>query len=230
MTDRRKFEIRSDFDRSRVRSAQREFENAESRLDSALQAKNRGNDESCNSRFVDTQRTIERSTKAIFELMDVQYPSEHAIDPRSREARNLLHAVSNAVDDVRYWEQEQDLMDNRELKQLHTGEATRLIFLCYMFGNVYEIASYGIESEDIRLQADDFIQFSDYEFAIEYALVSLRVSDVIIDSIATGQLPYVDPPTGSGQLEGRSSITGRHYGVTQPGTNFDPVKEYRREL
>lgn len=230
MTDRRGFEIRSGFDNSLVCSAQHEFENAESRLDSALQASNRRNDENCNSRFVDAQRTIERSAKAIFELVDVQYPTKHAINPRSQEACNLLHAVSDIVDNIRYWEQKEGLMDNRELKQLHTGELARLIFLSHMFGNVYGLASYGIDSENMRVQADEFIQFSDYEFAIEYAITSLRISDVIIDSIATGQLPYVDPPTGSGELEGRSSITGTHYGVTLSNTNSDPVKQYRREV
>jgi hypothetical protein len=230
MRDGNRFEIRSDFDRDRVRNAQHEFEAAESRLDSALQAKKRGRTENRGMRFVDAQRTIERSTKAVFELMNVNYPSEHAIDPRSREARNLLHSVSDAVGDIKYFEQKEDLLDNEELKQLHIGEVARLIFLCDMFGDMYELASYGIDKEDIRLSANDFIQFSDYEYAIEYALASLRISDVIIDSIATGQLPYTDPSTGAGPLEGRSRIKGDYYGVMLPKVDFDPVKEYRREL
>jgi hypothetical protein len=230
MPNGNEFEVRSDFDRNQVRSAQHEFEAAESRLDSALQARLRGSRENCNMRFVDAQRTIERSTKAVFELMDVQYPTEHAIDPRSQEARNLLHAVSATVDDIRYFEQEEGITDNEELIRLHTGEVSRLLFLCYMFGSMYVLASYGIDEQDISIQANDFIQFSDYEYAIEYALTSLRISDVIIDSIATGQLPYIDPPTGSGPLEGRSYIRGEHYGVTHPNRDFDPVKGYRREL
>lgn len=224
------FEIRSDFDRNQVRNAQHEFEAAEARLDSALQARKRDKSENSGMRFVDAQRTIERSTKAVFELMAVQYPNEHAIDPRDREARNLLNAVSSEVDDIAYFEQEQGFITNEEMKRLHTGEVARMIFLCDMFGDMYQLASYGIDKEDIRLQADTFIRYSDYEYAIEYAVVALRISDVVIDSIATGQLPYTDPPTGEGPLEGRSKIEGRFYGVTHPDHDFDPVKEYRREL
>ena len=224
------FEVRSGFDPSQVRNAQHEFEAAESRLDSALQARKRNKTENGGMRFVDAQRTIERSTKAIFELMDVQYPNEHAIDPRDREARNLLNSVSSEVDDIVYFEEKQGFMNNEELRRFHTGEVARLIFLCDMFGDMYELASCGIDKEDIRLQADAFIQYSDYEYAIEYALAALRISDVIIDSIATGQLPYTDPPSGEGPLEGRSRIEGRFYGVTNPDHDFDPVKEYRREL
>lgn len=229
MPNRDEFEIRSGIDESQVRNAQREFESAESRLDSALQRERR-NTENYNTRFVDAQRTIERSTKAIFELTDVQYPSEHAIDPRSREARNLLHAVSDKVDEIRYFQQKEGLLSNEELKRMHREEVARLIFLCDMFGDMYQVASYGIDGENIRLQADDFIQFSDHEYAIEYALVALRISDVVIDSISTGRLPYVDPPSGSGPLEKLSRIKGRTYGVTLPETEYDPVKEYRREL
>lgn len=230
MRNEREFEIRSDYDQGQVRNAQREFEAAESKLDSALQARMRDRSENSNMRFVDTQRSIERSTKAIFELVDVHFPSKHAIDPRSEEARNLLHAVLDTVDDIRYWEQKERIMDNKELKRVHTGEVARLLFLCYMFGNMYELASYGLERQDISVKSNDFIQFSDYEYAIEYALVALRISDVVIDTIATGQLPYTDPPTGSGPLEGRSAIKGEYYGVTHPDIDFDPVKEYRREL
>lgn len=222
--------MRDGIERDRVRNAQQEFEVAESRLDSALQARMRDSSENCNMRFVDAQRTIERSTKAVFELMDVHYPSEHAIDPTSQEARNLLHAVSDTVNDIEYFEQREGLMTNEQLERIHIGEAARLTFLCYMFGNMYPLAEYGIDTQDIRIPADDFIQFSDYEYAIEYALAAIRIADVLIDSVATGQLPYIDPPTGSGPLEGRSTIKGSHYGVRLPDADFDPVKEYRREL
>lgn len=224
------FKIRNDFGRSQVRSAQREFEVAESKLDSALQGKKRNSSEMYSARFVDAQRTIERSTKAVFELMDVQYPSSHAIDPRSQNARNLLHAVSDTVGDIKYFEQKEGMMNNEELKRIHKNEIARLIFLCHMFGEMYTLASYGIDEEDIRLQAGEFIHYSEHEYAIEYALIALRISDVLIDSIATGELPYTDPPTGAGPLEGRSRITGKSYGVTLPNTDYDPVKEYRREL
>ena len=222
--------IRDDFDENRVRKAQREFESAESKIDSTLKASNNRSAKNDNMRFVDAQRAIERSTKAVFELMEVNYPSEHTIDPRSQDARNLLHAISDAVNDIEYWVQNEGIQNNDELKRMHTEEVARMLFLCYMFGDMYEIASYGIDKEDIRLQANDFIQFSEYEYAVEYALVALRISDAVIDSIATGQLPYTDPRTGSGPLEGRSAVDGRHYGVTLSGHNFDPVAEYRREL
>lgn len=223
-------EVRADFDREQVRNAQREFEAAESKLDSALREakKDRGRDH--NMRFVDAQRAIERSTKAVFELLDVQYSSEHSIDPRSQDARNLLHAASATVDDIEYFEEKEGLMNSDELRQQHVEEIARLLFLCYMFGDMYELASYGIDKENIKVSGSDFMQYSEHEYAIEYALAALRISDVIIDSIATGELPYVDPPTGSGPLEARSRIRGEYYGVTLPEVDFDPVKEYRREL
>ena len=230
MPNRDGFEIRTGIDESQVRNAQREFESAESRLDSALQGKKRGNTGNNSTRFVDAQRTIERSTKAVFELIDVQYPSKHAIEPISHQACNLLNAVSDTVDDIRYFEQKEGLLDNEELKRMHREEVARLLFLCDMFGDMYQVASYGIDEQNIRLQADDFIRYSDYEYAIEYALVALRISDVVIDSIATGRLPYIDPPSGSGPLEKLSRIKGRNYGVTAPRTDYDPVKEYRRKL
>lgn len=229
MPNRDGFEIRSDIDASKVRNAQREFEIAESRLDSALQVERR-NTENYNTRFVDAQRTIERSTKAVFELLDVQYPSQHAIDPTSHEARNLLHALSDEVDEIRYFEQKEGLLNNEELKRMHRKEVARLLFLCDMFGDMYQVASYGIDEQNIRLQADDFIQYSDHEYAIEYALVALRISDVVIDSIATGGLPYVDPPSGSGPLEKRSMIKGNTFAAMPSQTDYDPVKDYRREL
>ncbi|MDB2275872.1 hypothetical protein PM022_15250 [Halorubrum ezzemoulense] len=223
-------EIRDDFDREQVRNAQREFEAAESGLNSALRKTEKDRDNDYNMRFADAQTTIERSTKAVFELLDVQYPAKHTIDPRSREGRNLLHAVSAAVDDVEYLELREGLLSRSELKRQHIGEVARLLFLCYLFGDVYGLAKYGIQEEDIRVPATDIIQFSEQEYAIEYALVALRISDVIIDSIATGELPYVDSPTGDGPLEKRSEIVGNHYGVKLPGMDFDPVNEYRREL
>lgn len=222
--------IRADFSQEQVRNAQREFEAAESGLNSALRRAEKDRDNDYNMRFADAQTIIERSTKAVFELLDVQYPAKHTIDPRSREGRNLLHAVSAAVDNVEYLELREGLLSRSELKRQHVGEVSRLLFLCYLFGDVYGLVKYGIQEEDIKVPATDIIQFSDHEYAIEYALVALRISDVIIDSIATGELPYVDPPSGDGPLEGRSKITGRHYGVTLPEMDFDPVKEYRREL
>ncbi|MDB2263757.1 hypothetical protein PM025_06300 [Halorubrum ezzemoulense] len=223
-------EVRDDFDREQVRNAQREFEAAESGIDSALRAirRNRGGD--YNMRFVDAQETIERSTKAVFELLDVQYSAEHSIDPRSQEARNLLHAVSDAAGEIEYFEQREGFISSDELRQQHVREVARLVFLCYMFGDLHSLASYGINEESITVSATDFIQYTEHEYAIEYALVALRIADVVIDSIATGELPYVDPPTGEGPLEGRSRIKGRHYGVIPSEMDFDPVKEYRREL
>ncbi|MFC4357148.1 hypothetical protein ACFO0N_04190 [Halobium salinum] len=222
--------IRNDFDNSLVRKAQNEFEIAESRLDSALKSTGEERGTSHSTRFVDAQRSIERSTKAIFELMNVQYPPDHAINPKSQSGLNLLNAISAEVDSIEYFEQKRGHITQEELKRMHTGEVGRLMFLCYMYGNVYSLVSYGINEERFSLSPDDFVSYSDHECAIESALAGLRISDVIIDSIATGELPYTDPPTGTGPLEKRSKIRGDFYGVRLPETDYDPVPEYRREL
>lgn len=234
--------LRPDIRRERVQKAQREFEHAEDRFDSTLKYEREGSARNYAVKFVDSQRCIERSCKAIFKLMDVQYEREHAISPRSNEGTNLLNKISEIVSDLAENEPhtlpEYDPSDPprigitpERLEQITVNATARIMFLSEMYGNMYSLASYGIDMNNVELAPNDFIQYQEHEYAIESALSSLRIADVLIDLIATGELPRSSRPSGQeGPIESLSAIRDRHYGVGKQFNEHDPIAEYRRNL
>lgn len=224
--------IRPDIERGRVESAQSEFEMAESKLDSALQYTRETDKTNHAAIFVDAQRSIERSTKAIFKLMTVYYPNKHVLSPESAHGRNLLNAVSSEVGDLNFSEQEDGFLTVQEVKSIHTNEVARIMFLCSMYGDMYPLAAYGIDKENMVLSSNDFIQGKESAVILESAVTGLRISDTVIDSIATGELPRSGRPRGpdEGPLECRSAITSGSYGIGKQSSDYDPVSDYRRSL
>lgn len=224
-------QIRSDINLSRVKNAQEEFEMAESKLDSALQYTREGETTNHAAAFVDAQRSIERSTKAIFNLMDVQSPNKHAIAPDSQEGRNLLNAISGEVTSLGFPAQVKGLATKEQVEEIHVRAVARLMFLCEMYGRMYTLASYGIDEPDFKLPANRIVEDGEYDSIVESAVTGLRISDAVIDSIATGELPQTSRPTGvEGPMERRSAIKGSNYGIGKQMSNYDPISDYRREL
>lgn len=223
--------VRSDFERKQVKKAQAEFEMAESKLDSALQYTREGDDENYAANFVDAQRCIERSTKSIFKLLDVNHPNDHSINPASQDGRNLLNAVKSEVDGIEYPIEEKGFLSTQEITESHVDAVSRLMFLCNMYGEMYTLASYGIDMPDIEVSQDRIIANAEYEFITESAVSALRIADVIIDSISTGELRQSNRPEGlEGPMEQRSQIKGTMYGVGKTFTKYDPIADYRRNL
>lgn len=223
--------VRSDIDKGRVREAQQEFEMAESKLDSALQHTRESDKPNNAADFVHGQRSIERSTKAIFRLMNVHFPNKHAIDPASQDGRHLLNAISDEVTTLNFPSQMEGHLTEDEIEELHVRAVSRLMFLCKMYGEMYTLASYGIDETDFQLSPNKLVEDGEYSVILESAVTGLRISDAIIDSIATGELPRTNRPTGKeGPMEHRSAIEGKFYGVGKRLTDYDPVSEYRRKL
>lgn len=223
--------IRTDINRDRVKNAHEEFEMAESKLDSAMQYTREGDEINHADCFVDAQRSIERSTKSIFKLMEVNHPNDHGIDPKSKQGRNLLNAVADEVVDIDFPQMVRETLTERDIEEIHVRAVARLMFLCEMYGNMYTLAYYGIEEEDFRLPGNQIVDDTEYEASLESAVTALRISDAVIDSISTGELPRANRPTGlEGPMEDRSNIKGEHYGVGKQFTEFDPVSVYRRNL
>jgi hypothetical protein len=224
-------EIRTDIKRDRVRNAQEEFEMAESKLDSVMQYTREGDDTNHANCFVDAQRSIERSTKAIFKLMEVNYPNEHSIGPESKDGRNLLNAIADEVTDLNFFQVVQGPFTEHDIERIHVRAVARLMFLCEMYGNMYTLAYYGIEKEDFQLSPNQIVDDSEYENILESSVTALRISDAVIDSISTGELPRTRRPSElEGPMEDRSDIKGEHYGVGKHFTEYDPVSDYRREF
>lgn len=224
-------QIRSDISRDRVENAHEEFKMAESKIDSVMQYTREGEETNHANCFVDSQRSIERSTKAIFKLMDVNHPPDHDIDPESHEGRNLLNAISDEVTNIQYPQMIRGPFTERDIEQIHVRAVARLMFLCKMYGNVYTLASYGINENDFELPANKIVDDGEYEIILESAVTALRISDAVIDSISIGELPRTRRPSGlEGPMEDRSNIKGIHYGIGKQQSEYDPVSDYRREL
>jgi hypothetical protein len=100
-----------------------------------------------------------------------------------------------------------------------------------MYEEMYSLASYGIDEGAFQLSSNEFIQYPEHEYAIERALISLKISDVLIDLIATGELPrQVRQSRVEGAIASLSLIEAEHFGVGRQQTDFDPVADYRRNL
>lgn len=224
-------EIRADIHRDRVKNAQEEFEMAESKLDSVMQYTREEDDINHADCFVDAQRSIERSTKSIFKLMEVNNPNDHSISPESPEGRNLLNAFSDEVTDINFLQMVRGPFTERDIEQIHVRAVARLMFLCEMYGEMYTLAYYGIDEEDFQLAPNQIVDDGEYETILESAITALRISDAVIDSISTGELPRTNRPSGlEGPMEDRSDIKGEHYGVGKQFTEYDPVSVYRRQI
>jgi hypothetical protein len=224
-------EIRSDIRRERVENAHEEFKMAESKIDSVMQYTREGEEMNHANCFVDSQRSIERSTKAIFKLMGVNHPTDHDISPVSNEGRNLLNAVADEVTNIGFPEMVEGPFTERDIEQIHVRAVARLMFLCEMYGKMYTLASYGIDYNDFQLPANKIVEDGEYETVLESAVTALRISDAVIDSISTGELPRTRRPSGlEGPMEDRSNIKGIHYGIGKQQTEYDPVSNYRRKL
>lgn len=223
--------IRTDINRGRVENAHEEFEMAESKLDSVMQYTREGDEVNHANCFVDAQRSIERSTKSIFKLMEVNYPTDHSIGPRSNAGTNLLNAVADEVTNLGFPQMVQGPFTERDIEKIHVRAVARLMFLCKMYGGMYTLAYYGIDDADFQLPPNQIIDDGEYEIILESAVTALRISDAVIDSVSTGELPRTNRPTGlEGPMEDRSNIKGDHYGVGKQFTEYDPVSTYRRKL
>lgn len=223
--------MRSGIDRNRVKNAQDEFEMAEAKLDSALQFTRDGDNPNHAASFVDAQRSIERSTKAIFKLMNVQHPNIHDIGPDSQPGRNLLNAISDEVISLEFTEQVEGIFTIQEVEEIHVRAVARLMFLCKMYGGMYTLAAYGIDKSDFELSPNNIVEDTEYSLIVESAVTGLRISDAVIDSIAKGELPRSHRPGGlEGAMERRSAIKGGHYGVGKQLSDYDPISDYRRKL
>lgn len=224
-------EIRSDIRRERVENAHEEFKMAESKIDSVMQYTREGEETNHANCFVDSQRSIERSTKAIFKLMEVNHPTDHHISPESNEGRNLLNAVADEVTNINFSDMIEGSFTERDIEQIHVRAVARSMFLCEMYGKMYTLASYGIDYNDFQLPANKIVEDGEYEAVLASAVTALRISDAVIDSISTGELPRTRRPSGlEGPMEDRSNIKGIHYGIGKQQTEYDPVSNYRREL
>ncbi|SFR37207.1 hypothetical protein SAMN04487947_0575 [Halogeometricum rufum] len=224
-------EIRADIDRNRVKRAHGEFEMAESKLDSVMRYTREGEEINHADCFVDAQRSIEKSTKSIFKLMEVNHPTDHSISPGSNAGKNLLNAVADEVTDLDFPQMVRGPFTERDVERIHVRAVARLMFLCEMYGNMYTLAYYGIDDPDFQLPPNQIVDDGEYEAILESAVTALRISDAVIDSISTGELPRANRPTGlEGPMEDRSSIKGDYYGVGKHFTEYDPVSAYRRKL
>lgn len=224
-------DIRTDINRNRVKKAHEEFEMAESKLDSVMQYTREGDDTNHADCFVDAQRSIERSTKAIFKLMEVNHPNEHSIGPKSKAGRNLLNAIVDEVTDLDFRQIVRGPFTEQDIERIHVRAVARLMFLCEMYGNMYTLSYYGIDKEDFQLPPNQIVDYGEYEIILESAVTALRISDAVIDSISRGELPRTGRPTGlEGPMEDRSNIKGEHYGVGKHFTEYDPISAYRRKL
>lgn len=223
--------IRSGISHELVERAHLEFQSAESKFDSAMQFRREVDNPNYAAVFVDAQRSIERSTKSIFKLMDVQHGTDHQISPESERGCNLLNSIKHEVLDINYPIQGEWGLTKQEIADIHTQEVARILFLCEMYGNMYPISDYGIDEPNFQMPANKFIKSGEEEVIIESAVTGLRIADAVIDSIATGEMPRTGRPSGpEGPMEELSGIKGTHYGVGKQMTDADPVSEYRRKL
>lgn len=224
-------QIRADINRIRVKNAHEEFEMAESKLDSAMQYTREGDETNHADCFVDAQRSIEKSTKSIFKLMEVNHPRDHSIGPGSNAGKNLLNAVADEVTDLDFPQMVRGPFTEHDIERIHVRAVARLMFLCKMYGDMYTLAYYGIDDQDFQLPPNQIVDDGEYASILDSAVTALRISDAVIDSISTGELPWTNRPTGpEGPMEDRSNIKTGHYGVGKNFTDYDPVSPYRRKL
>jgi HEPN domain-containing protein len=128
----------------KMRTAERRFENAGDSLGAEVKRYPGSVLTSC-------QRCIEHSAKAIFLLMGVTIPEDHAIDLDGENTRQLLNAVYSNFDEE------------------YTKKAARLVFLSQVWGNVYPASEYGIQVDQISLEADDLLDRMEADQAYNHA-------------------------------------------------------------
>lgn len=156
--------------RDNVEAAERRLRKAQRKFDSA--GEQFGTEEPIHpgDSLMNSQRSIEHATKAVFILVGVQAPTEHSIPLESNESRQLLNAV---------W---------ANFGKPTAQKAARLVFLCEMYGSTYPVSDYGIELAKGRLESDEFIDEMESDQAYNHAHEALELAKDII-SIGRGTLP-----------------------------------------
>lgn len=129
---------------NKMRTAERHFEQAGDSLGAEVK------------RFPGTvltscQRCIEHSPKSVFLLMGVRIPEQHAIDLDGERTRQLLNSIYGNFDEE------------------YTKKAARLVFLSQVWGNVYPASEYGVQVDQVALEANDLLDHMEADQAYNHA-------------------------------------------------------------
>lgn len=105
------------------------------------------------------QRSTEHAAKAVFILVGVNYPTDHAIPLDSEEARQLMNTVFSTFPE---YFAEQDTV--------------RLLMLTNIWGSVYPASEYGVHVDRGVVEADDIFSRDDAEKALDHAREALNLA------------------------------------------------------
>ena len=113
------------------------------------------------------QTAIELSSKAVFKIMDLDFPKEH----------QLLFERGKKGEEVKKVTKE---LLSKEFPEhfAYKEELPRLIFLTYFWYRFYTIAKYGISELDIP--PDKLFKKEDAELAIKHAKLCVRMADNLL--------------------------------------------------
>ena len=110
------------------------------------------------------QSAIELSTKAIFNLMGLEFPKSHQLlFEQKKEGKEIREDVKKL------------LQSNFPKNFTYKKELPRVIFLTYFWGQFYTIAKYGID--ELNIPPDELFKREDAELAVNHAELCVRVAN-----------------------------------------------------
>ncbi len=113
------------------------------------------------------QEAIELCGKAIFKIMNLDFPKEHQLlfSPRKSEVRPVVR----------------ELLKKEFPKYFaYREEIPRVIFLTYFWHNLYTIAKYGLS--DVDVSPDKLFSKEDAELALKHAKDCIKVANNLLSS------------------------------------------------
>lgn len=147
-----------------VKKSEKRLSKAEIELNSASRLLGRQSNKHPSSVLSSTQDTIEHCAKAIFILMEVHEPEEHAIPVDSHEGEQLINAV------------------NGELGEGYAKETARILFLSELYNTTYPAAEYGVKIAQVRFEADEFLSRMEGDQSYNHAVEVAEITRAIIDT------------------------------------------------
>jgi len=114
------------------------------------------------------QNAIELSAKAIFKLMDLEFPKYHQLlFEQKKEGKEIRESVKKLF------------QSNFPKYFAYKEELPRVVFLTYFWGQFYAIAKYGID--ELNLSPDELFKKEDAELAVNHAELCVRVANNLLD-------------------------------------------------
>ena len=116
--------------------------------------------------IAECQAAIELSTKAVFKLMELDFPRKHQLLFRREEEGKIYEETKKLL--------------NKEFPRYfaYKDDVPRMVFLTYFWSEFYTLAKYGIE--ELNLSPDRLFKEEDARLALKHAELCVDIADSLL--------------------------------------------------